>query len=1136
MKRLLLLAILAFLFLFASAQSSIKFQHITTENGLLEGHILSIYQDKEGYLWFGTYAGLHRYNGKSFRVYRNGQDSSTLNNGAVRAMMEDSHGVFWLGTENGLHIYNRETDNFQRFVNNPKDENSLGFNGIRSIVEDRSGLIWIGTYGGGLDMYDRTTKIFKHFRHAANDYGSLPSDVVNTLYLDHADRLWVGTEYGGVSVLDRQTNKFKNYLHDTHNSNSLPDDIITNIIQDKDGIFWIGTWKGGLSRFDEKTQTFKTYSSTNKTGSLSSNTVTKIFIDNKNRMWVSTFTEGLNLYNPKDDNFIVYKNSLTNPSSLLSNDLWTIYQDKEDLLWIGTFGNGITCFNPYANSFDVYTESSGKQDGLISNGILSIFEDSKHNIWIGTKRGIQLLDINTRTFKNFTELGSEGTSEIQSICEDKQGRIWFAGGQVFKYDPRTKKSAVYNTNANAQHGSLYSIVQDDDGDYWMGGWRSGLIKLPKDEAEKANPNDAKFITYLPDNSKAGSISSDIIWNIQNYKPGMLLIGTPLTLTSFNKKTQTFSDTIIHNSPMLSAYYNKDKNYWLFDGPSGLLKMDNQLVKSESFPILKDQINVSIASIVVDNAGIIWCGTDKGLYSLNLQTKQLKTYNESDGLPNHNFFIGAVAKIHDGNLIFGTDKGLVIFDPVKLKMNHYIPPIKITDILVNGKSISLERADKSDVRLTKTIDRTDEIILTHNDYAISLEFSALSYPNPSKNKYSYKLINFDKQWYFSENENKATYTNLAPGKYEFVIRASNNHDVWNNDGRKITIIVLPPWWNTWWFRTFAIIALVTIVLSFYFYKINEIKRENIILEQKVNERTAEVMQQKEELQTQAEHLDTANKHLEKINVDLGNSNNLLNQQKEELRSQKEELQYQAKILETQKKELELLNATKDKFFSILSHDLKNPFGSVVQLSKILFENILIFEKEKSAEVIQMIYESGEKTYQLLLNLLEWSRSQRGLIDYEPSNFDVAALIKDNIDLSMATAQKNQIKLVSNIAPNSVVYADKNMITTIIRNILSNALKFTPENGTIILSTSFSPTKDKLIVSIADTGIGLPKDHLSKLFRIDVRNTDIGVDSKGKGTGLGLILCKDFITANKGDIWVESELGKGTTFFFSLKTKN
>jgi len=241
---------------------------------------------------------------------------------------------------------------------------------------------------------------------------------------------------------------------------------------------------------------------------------------------------------------------------------------------------------------------------------------------------------------------------------------------------------------------------------------------------------------------------------------------------------------------------------------------------------------------------------------------------------------------------------------------------------------------------------------------------------------------------------------------------------------------------------------------------------------------------------------------------------------------------AKLVLDQKHELELLNATKDKFFSILSHDLKNPIGSIMELSKALHENILEFSKEESKELVSMIYDGGEKTYELLLELLEWSRSQRGLIEYNLSKIDLSKLIKENMELAKATANKNYINLVAEFAKDSVAYGDKNSITTVIRNLLSNALKFTPESGMIKLSTKHSENFDKLIVSIADTGIGLPKEDLPKLFRVDVKNTEIGVSAKGKGTGLGLILCKDFITNNNGEIWVESELGKGTTFHFSL----
>jgi signal transduction histidine kinase len=370
-----------------------------------------------------------------------------------------------------------------------------------------------------------------------------------------------------------------------------------------------------------------------------------------------------------------------------------------------------------------------------------------------------------------------------------------------------------------------------------------------------------------------------------------------------------------------------------------------------------------------------------------------------------------------------------------------------------------------------ISEAKKIKLNWNQSVFSFSFAAINYTYPKKNQYSYIMEGFEKDWNYTDASRRyVTYTNLDPGEYTFRVRATNNDGIRNDTGTSLKIIILPPWWKTLWFRLIIVSTGILLITTIVLSRFRRLKNQKVLLEKSVVKKTAELNE---------------------------------------------------------------LNASKDKFFSIIAHDLKNPFNTIIGFSDILLEEISSGDLIKGNESARMIHSSAIQTFRLLENLLEWANSQTGKISYKPSPVNLNELLnEDFITLNDMAIRKN-IELKRFIPDNLVIMADRNMIKTVLRNLISNAIKFTPKKGKVEVNAL---TNDKYVeIAVSDNGIGMTKEIMAKLFRIDANLSTQGTENE-RGTGLGLILCKEFVEKNGGKIWVESESGKGSTFKFILPLVN
>jgi len=341
---------------------------------------------------------------------------------------------------------------------------------------------------------------------------------------------------------------------------------------------------------------------------------------------------------------------------------------------------------------------------------------------------------------------------------------------------------------------------------------------------------------------------------------------------------------------------------------------------------------------------------------------------------------------------------------------------------------------------------------------------------------------------------------------FRIQASNISGICTNI-KPLTIIINATWWKTIRFNILLMVAFLLFIFAFYRYNTNLLKRHKDLLQKQVAERTKQISAQ---------------------NVVLNETNTLLEERQQYIEEQSEELITQKDELEKANIHLSELNSMKNKFFSIIAHDLKNPLHSIMGLTELLILNFDKMPDEKKMHFLKMIMSSTNKSYSLLENLLNWARSQTNTLKYDPEMISIREVFEESFEFLLTELERKRITVTGGEIDYEV-YADKNMTLTIVRNLLSNAIKFTPEEGCI--NIVFTPNDKMVEIAVSDTGMGIAEENIEKLFRIDLNIATAGTEGE-KGTGLGLILCKEFVEKNKGSILVKSKLNEGTTVTFTL----
>ncbi|MCK5146147.1 PAS domain S-box protein [bacterium] len=821
------------------------FEQISIEQGLPHAWVSCILQDKSGFMWFGTQDGLAKYDGYQFTVYRYKQeDDYSISHNIIYCIYEDSNGFLWLTARGGgLNKFDPKAETFIHYRYQADNPHSLSYDDVYSIFEDSKGSFWIGTNGGGLNKFDPLTEKFTRYQYQADNSSTISNNKVKIIYEDSKNNLWIGTDGGGLCKFDRDTETFMHYKHQANSQHSISDNSVMIIYEDVYNNLWIGTKRGGLNKFDPETGIFTLYQhKINNIESFNSNFITSIIEDDRNCLWIGTYGGGIFKFDPIKEIFSHYQNEADNINSLASNFIYALYRDAGGNIWVGTQGGGVNKFDPYMEAFAHYRKEFNNPNSLINNQVWSFFEDSGNNIWIGTDGGLNRFDSITGNFIEYVHepenSNSLSNSVINSIYEDSNRDFWIGTwfGGLNKFDLKTETFTNYFKSADSSNRCSPQIVtrilEGVEGNLWIGSYGEGLYGFDK-ETET-------FFHFQHQPDDPLSLNNNFINTMIKNTNGGLWIGTLNGLSKFDPKAGTFknyqyqADTLnsLSHKIVISLFRDADSTLWIGTDGGGLNKFN---LKTETFIHYKEKDglpNNSILGILKDDSQNLWLSTNKGISKFNPQSETFHNYNKDDGLQSDGFNIGAYFKDSVGRMYFGGINGYNVFYPDSVKENTYIAPVVITDFLLFNKSIGVRRPGiKSDqFQLDQHINFTRQITLNYTDYIFALEFSALSYRQPEKNQYKYKLEGFDKDWIETDYmHRRATYTNLSYGKYEFKVMASNDDGYWSEDETSVIIRILPPFWKTLWFRLMMVLLMLGVIITVHKMRTNYILKRNKELE-------------------------------------------------------------------------------------------------------------------------------------------------------------------------------------------------------------------------------------------------------------------------------------------------------------------
>ncbi len=1054
-----------------------QFTNYTAEDGLSLSAVTKIIQDDKGFLWFGTYNGLNRYDGYNFKIFLpDPSNSSSISNHSIWALFKDSKGFIWVGTLDGLNRYDLKTEQFYKYKNNPNDPTSISDNNITSVFEDKSGTIWIGTLNG-LNKYNREKDNFTVIKKVSDRLSENSINTVTCIQEDYQGNLWLGT-WNGLTCMQKDGKVIKQFFSENNDSKIINYREIPALFEDNENNLWIGTDGNGLKKYNPGTGKIITYSSVpGDPHTLSNSSITVMFKDKSGNFWIGT-RDGLNLYDYKSDNFTRILHDPLKPLSIISNEILSIKEDNTGLVWIGSAG-GLSRFYQPNNKFNYFQQGNQISDNnLISNRVHSMCIDNSGNIWVATFEGLDeiLNGKNLVVHNRYKPGGKNCISEnyVISTMADKEGYIWAGSSNsgLNKYDPKTGKFILYKFNHNDNHSlsnnGVVSLCEDHNGRIWVGTWW-GLNCL--------DTKSGKFNRFFHDPANSNSLCHDAVWTVFEDSKGMMWFGTDGGGASeFNPQTNKFitfsrdSSNINHISEnrVFAILESYDGIIWLgtSDGLNAYNRTTGKITiynKSDGLP------GNSISCIREDNNGYLWIGTENGLSKFNRKTGIFINYTKRNGLKDLEFVQNVSAKSKNGNLYFGCKSGIVYFNPENIKDENLEAPVVLTDLKIFNQSVPITKEGI----LKESITGIKSISIPSGNSVITLEFALLDYFDVKKNTFRYKLEGFDNDWNNVGSRNNATYTNIPPGEYTFFVRASNSNGINNEKEAYINIVIIPKFYQTWWFSLFVGIGSLLIVILIFKVRTRSIEKRNKVLENSVIERT--------------------------------------------------------KDLDKTIKELNLEIASKDKFFSIIAHDLRSPFMALLGYSTHMVEEISFLSKQEISTIAGNILKSTKNTFDLLENLLQWARIKTGKITFEPEEIDLKKTVEETAELFKNNAASKGISLTTDVDIDVLIFADLNMVETILRNLISNSIKFTKKGGTIIISAKAK--KDFVTVSVSDTGQGMSQDKINRLFQIGQDISTSGTQNE-KGSGLGLILCKEFIELNNSKITVKSKQGEGSEFSFIL----
>jgi two-component system, sensor histidine kinase ChiS len=826
-----------------------NFSHLMTGSHQSVGEVFAITQDKKGFLWFGGRTGLARYDGYRFNIYTNTpNDSTSIGSNYINDVFEDSVGELWIATQGGgVARLNRELDNFHTYRYEPEINQPRPTGIFKKIYEDEHHNLWI-LGAQGIALYDREQDTFNRYLHT-----SLLKDETSTDMLQISASEYLFTTVNGVYLWERETNTIEKFVPDANKIGSLPYAYTRTLFKDSSGNIWIGH-EQGLCRYLPSSKTFEPMQTDNMDKKLQGAPVWKITEDKNKILWLSTDGNGLVWFNSATKELGHY-NKTTLPSSLLTPVVRNTFQDRAGDLWVSSFPIGINHFDRSNAYFSLFSNFIRGPNDIFINQVWAFSEDTKRNLWVGIDTlGLVYFDRAKNTFTkkyddfDFSNIGLPNT--ILSIFEDSRGTIWLGSWAqgIARFNIKTKTREIFNPRYNKGSkfvgDSVWQIIESQNGDIIFATMNDGFIRY--------NYDTDSFTNFRHDPNNTNSINSNNVWSVFETKAGLLWIGTINGASVYDPKTHQFKSyqndpsdpkSLSHNDVM-SFFEDAKGRLWISTTGGGLNLFhpnENTFTQVRAADGLNSD---SVLGMLEDNDGMLWVSTRAGLTAFNPDKFTFQNYTSKNWLQEGEFSHGSYLKLSTGELAFGGVNGFNIFDPKNVASNDYSPPIFFTELEILNKPV---RPARENSPLKKDILESEKIILTYKESTFSLSFTAINYRVYNDNLYKYKLDGFDSDWHAASRNNKATYSHLDPGTYQFTVMASNNNNLWSDQSKTIEIIVLPAPWQTWWAYCFYIIAIFSCIAWYA-----NVQRKKILHEKQINNRLVEVDKLKDDFLANTSH--------------------------------------------------------------------------------------------------------------------------------------------------------------------------------------------------------------------------------------------------------------------------------------------
>ncbi|WP_051933659.1 two-component regulator propeller domain-containing protein [Massilia sp. BSC265] len=1111
----LLLLVLGTSVLAGPPRPTLRFEHLSVAGGLAQETVLAMVQDRDGFMWFGTQNGLSRYDGYRVINYRTvpGKPRS-LSNSWVRVLHLDRHGRLWLGTDGGLNLYDPATQSFTLFVPEEAMRRGSGNRHINAIIADGRDGLWIGT-NDGLQHFDTTLRRFTTWHHERGNDASLSDDNVNALALDAGGRLWIGTG-GGLDSLGPERRRIEH-----HPSGLGPrGNPVHALMVDGEQRLWIGRL-GGLERRVIQGPDAGTVRRFGPAEGIGPWWITALYRDAGNEIWVGTHDDGLLRWRGREDKFESHRHVVSDRHSLGDNQVASLYRDRLGTFWVGTWHAGVSRVDLGSGGFARIVRRGDMPDTLADNKARALLGDGD-KLWVGTATALNHVDPATGATRVYRpdprNPNSLADLPASALARDRSGRLWIGSRTgLSSFDPATRRFARLALPGDADTNNVRALYVTPDDSVWIAS-RGGLHRF--DAATR------KIESWRHDPARSASLADDVVRPMLLDGRGRMWIGTFDGLDLMDRASGRFRH--FRHDPYDAASLSHDEVHALFEDSRGdvwvgtavgLNRMVTAADGSVSFvryTTREGLLDDAVAAILEDGDGRMWVSTTSGISRFDPASGRWRNYTAADGLTEGAFFDSSAVRGPDGILYFGGFNGITAFDPRALRDNRVAPRPVITGLTIFNKPVE----EALPGLLKGPVEHAETVTLPAGASVFTLEFAALHFAAPERNRFAYRLDGFDQDWVQGDTAKRfATYTNLDPGTYVFRLRAANKDGVWSEQVAALAITVEPPPWGTPWFRAIAVLLLAAFGYAAVRMRMSGLQRQKDQLARQVGARTEQVEQQ--------------NRMLERQTEELRDQEQRVRQQSNELARAYRALQENEEFLRQAKQRAEDATRQKSEFLANMSHEMRTPLAGVIGMLGFALRDPTL--RDTTREQIQRGQGNAQALLAIINDLLDFSKIEAGKLSIENIDFDLHAAIRNVASLfeEQAAGKSIGFHVAFDEALPRFVVGDPTRLRQVLVNLVGNAFKFT-RSGSIDLQVELR--KDDQVrgegwnmvrFTVRDTGIGIPADALPRLFQ-KFEQADTTTTRRYGGTGLGLAICRQLVALMGGSIAVNSIEGKGSTF--------